>query len=172
MLSPGQSGFRPGLSTLMQLIHAQLLINDNINQLRCVDGIYTDLNKAFDTISHKKLCLKLQAYGIQGSLLKWIESFLTDRSQSVVINSTLSGHKPCISGVPQGNVLSPLLFIIFINDQPDCIKNSTILIYADDAKLLKPITCRLDCFLLQQDLDVFAAWCPTWQVQLNISKCY
>ena len=170
LLSPCQSGFRPGLSTLMQLTHAQLLINDNINQLCCVDGVYTDLSKAFDTISHKKLLLKLQAYGIQGSLLKWIESFLSDRSQSVVINSTLSGHKPCISGIPQGIVLSPLLFIIFINDLPDCIKNSTILLYADDTKLLKPISCCLDCFLLQQDLDAFAAWCPTWQVQLNISK--
>ena len=172
LLSPCQSGFRSGLSTLTQLTHDQLLINNNINQLRCVDGAYTDLSKAFDTISHKKLLLKLQAYGIQGSLLKWIESFLSDRSQSVVINSTLSGHKPCISGVPQGSVLSPLLFIIiFINDLPDCIKNSTILLYADDAKLLKPITCRLVCFLLQQDLDAFAAWCLTWQDQLNISKC-
>ena len=159
LLSPYQSCFRPGLSTLTQLIHGQLLINYNINQLRCVDDFYTDLSKAFDTISHKKLFLKLLAYGIQGSLLKWIESFLSDRSQSVAINSALSGHKPCISGVPRGSVLSPLLFIIFINDQrhqPDCIKNSTILLYADDAKLLKPITCRLACFLLQQDLDVFA----------------
>ena len=136
-----------------------MLINDNINQLRCIDGVYTDLSKAFDTVSHKKLLLKLQAYNIQESLLKWIDSFLLDRSQSVVINSILSGHKPCISGVPQGSVLSALLFIIFINDMPHCIKNSTI--YADDAKLLKPITCRLGCFLLQQDLDAFAAWCPT-----------
>ena len=161
LLSPCQSGFRPGLSTLTQLTHAHLLINDNINQLRCVNGVDTDLSKAFDTISHKKLLLTLQAYGIQGSLLIWIESFLSDRSQSVVINSTLSGHKQCIIGVPQGSVLSPLLFIIFINDLLDCITNSTILLYADDAKLLKPINCRLDCFLLQQDLDAFAAWCPT-----------
>ena len=70
LLSLCQSGFRPGLSTLTQLTHAQLLINDNINQLRCTDGIYTDLSKAFDTISHKKLLLKLQAYGKHGSLLK------------------------------------------------------------------------------------------------------
>ena len=171
MLSPCQSGFRPGLSPLTQLTHVQLLIIDDINQLRCVDSVYTDLNKASDTLSHKKLLRKLGAYGIHGSLLKWIEFFLSDRSKSVVINSTLSDHKPRISGVPQGSVLSPLLFIIFINDLPDCIKNSIISLYADDTKLLKPITyCRLDCFLLQQDLDAFAAWCPTWQVQVNISK--
>ena len=171
LLSSCQLGFRPGISTLTQLTHTQLLINDYINQLHWVDGVYIDLSKAFDTISHKKLLLKLQAYDTQGSLLKWIGSFSSDRSQSVVINSTLSGHKPCISGVPQGSVISSLLFMIFINDLPDCIKNSTILLYADDVKLLKPINCRLDCFLLQQDLDAFAAWCPTWQVQLNNSKC-
>ena len=66
MLSPCQSGFRPGLSILTQLTHAQLLINDNINQLRCVDGVYTDLSKAFDTKSHKKLLLKLQALAYMG----------------------------------------------------------------------------------------------------------
>ena len=165
LLYPCLSGFRPGMSTLTQLTHAQLLINDNINQLRCVDGVYTDLSKVFDTILHKKNLLEPQADGIHGSLLKWIESFSSDRSQLVVINSTLSVHKPCISGVPHGSFLSPLLFIIFVNDLPDCIKNLTILLYANDANFLKPITCRLDCFLLQQDLDAFAAWCPTWLVQ-------
>ena len=80
-------------------------------------------------------------------------------------NSTLSGHKTCISGIPQGSVLSPLLFITFINDLPDFLKNSPILLYADATKFLKPFNCRLDCFLLQQDLDAFAAWCPTWQVK-------
>ena len=101
LLSLCQSGFRPGLPNLTQLTHAQLLINDNIlNQLHCIDGVYTDLSKAFDTISHTNFLLKLQVYSIHGLLLKWTEFFLSDRSQSVVINSTLSGHKPCISGVP------------------------------------------------------------------------
>ena len=111
-------------------------INNNINNLLCVDGVYTDLSKAFDTISHVKLLSKLHAYGIQGSLLDWIKSFLTNRSQSVSINSALSSSKPCISGAPQGCILSPLFFLIFINDLSDCISHSSIYLYADDAKLL------------------------------------
>jgi hypothetical protein len=171
LLSPCQSGFRAGLSTLTQLTSVQAFIVDNINQLRCVDGVYTDLSKAFDSVSHNKLLLKIEAYGIQGPLLGWIRSFITDRHQSVSINSTLSTPKPCISGVPQGSVLSPLLFLLFLNDLPECIKHSSIYLYADDAKLLKPISCRLDCFLFQQDLDALAAWCSTWQLSLNITKC-
>ena len=171
LLSPCQSGFRAGSSTLTQLTKAQSFIVDSINQLRCVDGIYTDLSKAFDTISHTKLIIKLQAYGIQGNMLNWIKSFLSDRYQSVSINSILSSKKPCISGSPQGSVLSPLFFLLFINDLPDCITHSQILLYADDAKLLKAINCRLYCFHLQQDLDALVHWCSTWQLALNISKC-
>ena len=149
LLSSAQSGFRPGLSTLTQLTSAQSFINNNINELRCVDGVYTDLSKAFNTISHRKLLLKLNAYGIQGPLLEWIRYFLTDRSQSVSINSVLSSLKPCTSGTPQGSILSPLLFLLYINDMPECVKHSTVFLYADDAKLLKPITCLLDCLLFQ-----------------------
>jgi hypothetical protein len=172
LLSPCQSGFRAGLSTLTQLSSAQDFIIDNLNQLRCVDGIYTDLSKAFDTISHNKLLTKLQAYGFQGHLLSWIKSFLTDRYHFVSINSSSSTLKQCISGLPQGSVLSPILFLLFINDLPDCIKHSSVYIYADDAKLLKSINCQLDCILLQQDLDAVATWCSTWQLTLNVAKCF
>ena len=102
LLSTAQSGFRTKHSALTQLTNAQAFISNNLNKLKCVDGVYTDLSKAFDTISHKKLILKLLAYGIQGPLLNWIKSFLTDRKQSVYINSALSSFKTCISGVPQG----------------------------------------------------------------------
>ena len=171
LLSPAQSGFRFAHSTLTQLTHAQSFINNNINNLLCVDGVYTDLSKAFDTISHVKLLSKLHAYGIQGSLLDWIKSFHANRSQSVSINSALSSSKPCISGAPQGCILSPLFFLIFINDLPDCISHSSIYLYADDAKLLKSISNPLDCLLLQEDLNAVASWCSSWQLSLNISKC-
>ena len=95
LLSTRPSGFRSGLSTLTQLINAQALIVDNINQLKCVDGAFTDLSKAFDTITHSKLLLKLRAYGIHGHLYNWITSFLTDRVQFVSINSVSSTLKPC-----------------------------------------------------------------------------
>ena len=87
------------------------------------------------------------------------------------INSELSSFKTYISGVPQGSVLSPVMFILYINDLPDYIKHSQVFLYADDAKLLKSITCRLDCILLQQDLDTVDACCVTWQLSLNIAKC-
>ena len=156
LLSTRQSGFRSGLSTLTQLINAQALIVDNINQLKCVDGAYTDLSKAFDTITHSKLLLKLRAYGIHGHLYNWITSFLTDRAQFVSINSVSSTLKPCTSGVPQRSILSPIFFLLYSNDLPECVKHSSVFLYDDDAKVLKPISCHLDCLLLQQDLDAIA----------------
>ena len=95
----------------------------------------------------------------------------THTHTSVHFNSTLSSFKTCISGVPQGSVLSPIIFILYTNDLPDYIKHSQIFLYADDAKLLKSIACRLDCILLQQDLDTVVAWCLTWQLSLKITKC-
>jgi hypothetical protein len=83
----------------------------------------------------------------------------------------MSSWLPCTSGVPQGSVLSSLLFIIYINDLPDVIRHSKIFLYADDVKILRRIDCRMDCLLFQQDLDAIATWCSTWQLKLNISKC-
>ena len=82
----------------------------------------------------------------------------------------LFSEKQCTSDVPQGSVLSPILFLIYIDDFPDCIKHSTDFFYADDVKFLKTINCLLDCILLQQDLDTVAAWCSTWQLSLNVAK--
>jgi hypothetical protein len=133
--------------------------------------VYTDLSKAFDSISHRKLLIKLRDYGIHPSVCNWIEHFLSDRNQRVIINGSVSGWLNCTSGVPQGSVLGPLLFLLYINDLPDCVKHSQIYLYADDAKIFKSVTCRLDCFLLQQDIDAIVAWCSYWQLKLNISKC-
>ena len=127
--------FRFGLSTLTLLINAQALMIDNINQLKCIDDVYTELSKAFDTITHSKLLLKLRAYGIHGHLCNWITSFLTDRLQFVSINSMSSTLKLCTSSGPQGSILSPILFFLYINDLPDCIKHSLIFLKADDANL-------------------------------------
>ena len=171
LLSTCQSGFRSGLSTLTQLINAQVLIDD-MNQLKCVDGVYTDLSKAFDTITHSKLLLKLRAYGIPSHLYNWITSTLTDRLQFVSINLVSSTLKPCTSGVPQGSILSPILFLLFINDLLECVKHSSVFLCVNDAKVLKPISCCLDCSQLQQDLDAIAAWCVTWLLTLNIAKYF
>ena len=132
----------------------------------------TDLSKAFDTVTHSKLLLKLRAYGIYGHLYIWITFFLNDRVQFVSINSVSSTLKPCTSGMLHGSILSPIFFLSYKNDLPECVRHSSIFLYADDAKVLKPISCHLDCLLLQQDLDAIAAWCATWLLILNIAKCF
>ena len=139
LVSPCQPGFRPGLSTITQLTHVHLLINNHISLLNCIAGVYTDHSRAFNSISHKKLELKLQACGVYVSLMNWIEFSIAEKSLSVVTNSIFSCHKPCISNVPQRSVVSFLECIIFINDLPDYIKHSSILFYADDAKLLNQL---------------------------------
>jgi hypothetical protein len=171
LISESQSGFRSCRSTLSQLLLSKSLLVDAINDRACIDGVYTDLSKAFDSISHKKLILKLRAYGIHPNVCAWTENFLSNRKQRVIINDHMSTWLPCNSGVPQGSVLSSLLFIIYFNDLPDIIQHSKVFLYADDAKILRRIDCRMDCLLFQQDLDALAAWCSTWQLKLNISKC-
>jgi hypothetical protein len=171
LISPSQSGFRPSRSTLSQLLLAKSSLVDCINDRACIDGIFTDLSKAFDSISHKKLLSKLRAYGINSNVCGWVEDFLLNRRQRVIVNDCISDWLNCTSGVPQGSVLGPILFLIYINDLPDCIQHSQIFLYADDAKIFKRIDCRLDCLLLQRDIDSIAAWCETWQLKLNISKC-
>ena len=98
------------------------------------DVIYLDFSKAFDTVPHKRLILKLQAYGVHGNLLSWLTNYLSDRFQRVCLNGSCSGWKPVISGVPQGSVLGPLLFVIYINDLSSCV-SSCLFKFVDDAKL-------------------------------------
>ena len=171
LFSTAQAGFRPGHSTLSQLPRNKSLLLDSFNNRQCTDAVYTDMSKAFDSISHKKLLYKLAAYGVHDNVCKWIESFLSSRRQRVLVNGCVSEWKPCTSGVPQGSVLGPLLFLIYINDLPDHIHHSSILLYADDAKLLKYISNRLDCTLFQQNINSLSRWCSTWQIHLNIAKC-
>ena len=164
-----QSGFRSGLSTLTQLLNAQALIVDNINQLKCGSTVYT---LTLNTITHSKLLLKLRAYGIHSHLYNWIIYFFTDRLQFVSIKSVSSILKPCTSGVAQGSIPSPIFFLLYMNDLPECVKYSSKFLCADDAKVSKPVNFRLNCLLFQQDLDGIAAWCAIWLLTLNIAKCF
>ena len=135
-----------------------------------VDAIYLDFSKAFDTVPHKRLLCKLRAYGIGGRLLRWVESFLTDRKQRVVLNGARSSWAAVRSGVPQGSVLGPLLFILFVNDLPDALQ-CNIQMFADDTKLYLPVRDPSDAGLLQADINAAMDWSKKWQLCFNPGKC-
>ena len=172
LISSCQSGFRSVRSTLSQLILTQAHIIKDANNRVGTDAVYTDLPKAFDSLSHPKLLHKLKAYGLEINTFNWIKAFLCGRRQRVVINSAYSSWLSCTSGVPQGSVLGPLLFLIFINNLPQVVKYSNILLYADDAKVMKMIANCLDSIHLQIDLNSIGLWCNTWQLALNVAKCF
>ena len=117
-----------------------------------------DFSKAFDKVPHKRLNYKLNWYGIRGDTLEWITDFLCSRSQRVVLDGATSDSAPVLSGVPQGTVLGPILFLIYIIDLPDGVVNSTVHLFADDCIIYRPIRCKKDTELLQSDLNSVGSW--------------
>ena len=171
LLSDRQFGFLTGRSTVLQLLY---YLDNCVNIIAdggVVDTIYMDFSKAFDTVAHKRLLHKISAYGICGELLNWIKAFLTGRSQIVKVNGTESNPVDVISGVPQGSVLGPLLFVIYINDILDDI-NSDGLLYADDTKIFRMISCENDALVLQDDIENLERWSEKWLLKFHPSKCH
>ena len=132
--------------------------------------VILDFSKAFDKVPHKRLLGKLDHYGIRGSTLDWIKAFLSNRSQVVVVDGEKSESAPMISGVPQGTVLGPILFLIFINDLPKNIKANTRL-FADDCVVYNTIKTTKDCQMLQWDLNTLADWEQRWGMEFHPQKC-
>ena len=112
----------------------------------------------------------MKAYGISGSVLNWVTNFLSNRRQRVNVNGSYSDWSNVISGVPQGSVLGPLLFIIYINDLPEALQ-SNVAIFADNTKLYRFIITADDSNILQSDLDLLVDWCKVWQMDFNFTKC-
>ena len=171
LLSKKQFGFVSGRSTVTQLLNyldkcAEIVANNGV-----VDSIYFDFSKAFDTVPHQRLSVKMKAYGIDGKVLSWIEAFLTGREQVVRVNGELSVPMPVISGIPQGSVLGPLLFVLYINDLPGVVK-SNILLFADDTKIFKQVKSQDDALRLQQDIDALKHWSDKWLLRFNTGKCH
>ena len=134
--------------------------------------IYTDFEKAFDKVPHKRLLNKLASYGINSDTIQWIKAFLCFRKQRVKLNGKYSEWSSVLSGIPQGSILGPLLFIIFINDLPDfCGNSADIYLFADDAKIFKHVCSQIDQQLLQDSVDKLQNWSAEWNLKLNISKC-
>ena len=128
------------------------------------DIVLLDFSKAW----HQKLLLKLYTYGIRGPTLKWIQAFLYDRTQTVVLENEKSDT--VTSGVPQGSVLGPILFLIYINDLPDTTK-SKVRLFADGTAIYLAVSSLEDAHILQQDLDHFHQWELQWDMDINPSKC-
>ena len=136
LLSPSQFSFTSGKSVELQLLYCLNTWTSAINDNKFIDIIYFDFKKAFDKVSHRKLLFKIKDIGISRNIYNWIESFLINRKQSVKINYTYSKFKNILSGVPQGSVIGPILFIIFINDLTNLFTDKIkIELFADDTKI-------------------------------------
>lgn len=162
-----QYGFRPGYSCSTQLLEVMEDFSSFIDTSHSFDCIYLDFAKAFDRVSHVKLISKLSSIGIQGNILKWITNFLSNRKQRVMVNGVCSEWSNVTSGIPQGSVLGPIMFTIFINDLPISL-NSSVKIFADDTKIYNSIENR---DVLQDDLDKLISWSNTWLLPFNVDKC-
>ncbi|PIC30030.1 hypothetical protein B9Z55_021411 [Caenorhabditis nigoni] len=165
LLTNCQFGFRSNRGTESQLLSYQASLLNNYVSKATTHSVYIDFKKAFDTVSTKKLLLKLTSYGISSKMQNWLCSFLTDRTQQINVNGKLSEEAKVLSGVPQGSVLGPLLFLIFVNDIGDSFA-SNFLLYADDLKLFS--TNADD---IENDLEKLEAWCDSWQMSVAPSKC-
>ena len=170
LYSEHQHGFLEGRSTTSQLLEYLEYAVECIEHDYPLDVIMLDFMKAFDSVPHQRLLIKLTNYGINGKIHNWIENFLTNRRQRVVINGFSSQWKDMISGVPQGSVLGPVLFAIFINDMPQAVTNR-IKLYADDAKLYSAVRSTEDCLKLQEDLIRLEEWESKWQLRFHPNKC-
>ena len=166
-----QHGFRKARSCESQLLPFIQELNVSNNKNIQTDLIIMDFAKAFDKVSHRRLLYKLEYYGIQTHTLNWIQAFLSDRTQTVVIDGVTSNTVPVTSGVPQGTVLGPILFLIYINDFPEYLTHSKLRLFADDSIINKEITCQDDCKKLQSDLDAAARWEADWLMAFHPDKC-
>lgn len=165
-----QHGFRKTYSCETQLISFTHHLHQILDKSSHADCIFLDFSKAFDKVCHRLLLYKLHQLNLDGNLLMWIECFLTNRSQFVTANCHNSPFREVHSGVPQGSVLGPLLFLIYINDLSSVV-SSKIHLFADDCVIFREITTDNDINILQSDLNAISNWCDKWLMDLNIKKC-
>ena len=162
-----QHGFVDKKSCFSNLLETVDTIMNIIEDGSPVDVFYFDFCKAFDSVPHYRLITKLENYGVTGPMLNIVKDFLSDRTMRTMVRGSYSKHYKVVSGVPQGSVLGPLLFVLFINDLPNGLKNETML-FADDLKL---ICCADDISGIKEDLKNLQEWEDIWLLKFNPTKC-
>lgn len=170
ILCDNQHGFRKRRSCESQLIITIDRIAKYLSNGTQIDIILLDFEKAFDKVPHSRLLYKLQFYGVRGRTNSWISSFLSNRKQQVVLEGARSQQDDVLSGVPQGTVLGPLLFLTYINDMPGYTQ-SDVRLFADDSLLYREISNAKDTEQLQKDLEALENWEKTWMMRFNPTKC-
>ena len=173
ILKISQHGFMKGKSCLTNLLEYLEVLTKLVDEGHSVDVIYLDFSKAFDKVPHERLLSKMKSAGIDGNFLAWIRDWLSNRKQRVVLNGLSSTWKSVMSGVPQGSVLGPVLFLIYVNDIDNALSTvlSVIFKFADDAKLLHVVENVTHQENFQQDLDHLQLWAVEWQMLFNLDKC-
>ena len=164
-------GFRSGYSCETQLL---VTVNDLLQSFdkgKQIDIAILDFSKAFDTVPHDRLLHKIEQYGVRGQTHAWLTSFLTKRKMRVALEGEFSDEVTVDSGVPQGTVLGPILFLCHINDLPDSVKSS-VRLFADDCLLYREINSEQDHETLQKDLKNLETWAENWGMRFNAKKCY
>ena len=163
LISPRQFGFFPQRSTVSALLFSTHSILSLLESCQSVCGIFLDLRKAFDSVPHQPLIDLLASHDLPPHLLNWLHSYLLNRSQRVVVSGSTSSPLPASSGVPQGSILGPLLFILYINGLTNLPLSplTQSVFYADDIFLFRPISSPADLTLLQADLDSISSWLST-----------
>ena len=178
ILSDQQHGFRERRSCLTNLLEMLEYWTEILDEGDGIDVAYLDFRKAFDLVSHNHLLYKMSKYGIRNQTLNWIKAFLHQRSQRVVVRGSMSEKFEVTSGVPQGSVLGPILFLIFINDLPLGVI-SPLSLFADDSKVFSRIISSKNIkdnsenghTMLQKDLDTITNWAKKWKMEFNVDKC-
>ena len=170
LLNDTQHGFMRDRSCLTNLLTYMEGVTRMLDEGKNVDIIYLDFAKAFDKVPRHRLIGKVASMGVEGRVKGWIQQWLEGRMHRVVINGSYSDWTDVTSGVPQGSVLGPTIFIMLINDLEDGVQ-STVLKFADDTKLYTEVTKEEGSEQLQEYLDKCIEWANQWMMEFNVSKC-